>query len=190
MLDYLSFLDTTLFLFVNVTLSNPVTNWLMPIVTSDNLLRILFAVSMLLLLWKGDTRMRWLVLFAIVTVAIADQVSSNFLKHLIARTRPCHTLTNINLLVGCGGGYSMPSSHAANAFAVATLFAIHVRQAKYYLYIFAGLIAVSRVFVGVHYPFDVLVGVIVGTMIGIAVAYGFTIFYARIRKRKRIGKQV
>lgn len=184
MLDYLSSIDTTLFLFINVTLQNPVTDWLMPIITSDNLLRILFAVSMLLLLWKGDTKMRWLVLFAIITVAIADQVSSNFLKHLIARQRPCHTLTNINLLVGCGGGYSMPSSHATNAFAVATMFAIQVKRIAPYLYGFASIIALSRIFVGVHYPFDVLMGGIVGIMVGIAVAFGFSLFYEKMYKKK------
>ncbi|MBU8933655.1 MAG: phosphatase PAP2 family protein [candidate division Zixibacteria bacterium] len=176
MLELLGDIDRTMFLFFNVTISNPVTNILMPIVTSDNLLRVLYGVAMILLLWKGDSRLRWLVLFSAFALLVADQLSSQFLKPLIARPRPCHIMTDINLLVNCGAGYALPSSHATNAFAQAALFSLAARNTRWYLWAFASIVAVSRVFVGVHYPFDVFAGAFIGTAVGIAVAFGFGYF--------------
>jgi len=173
MLETLNALDKTIFLFLNYTLANPVTDLIMPIVTSDMLLRIAYAITVVLLLWKGDARLRWLVLFSAFALLLSDQSSSKLLKPMIERIRPCHVLNEINLLVGCGGGYSMPSSHAANAFAQAALFSIAVKKTKWYLWIIAGVIAISRVFVGVHYPFDVLVGSALGCFIGCIVALLF-----------------
>jgi len=176
MLELLHTIDTATFLFINVSLGNPVTNVVMPIITSDHLLRIGYGLAMLLLLWKGTPRLRWLVLFSAFALLLSDQISSSFLKPLLARPRPCHILSNINLLVDCGGGFAMPSSHAANAFAQATLFAICIPRVRWYVFIIAALISLSRVFVGVHYPFDIAGGAIVGTAIGIAVTQLFEYF--------------
>ena len=166
MLEFLDSLDKTLFVFINVFLANPVTDAVMPIITSDDLLRVAYALGLVLLLLWGDRRLRWLVLVSLLVLAVADQFSSNFLKHLIERPRPCQVLGRVHLLVGCGGGYSMPSSHAANAFAQAVLFSLTTRRAKYWLLPAAALVALSRVFVGVHYPFDILVGSTIGGLIG------------------------
>ncbi|RKX28322.1 MAG: phosphatase PAP2 family protein [Candidatus Zixiibacteriota bacterium] len=179
MLELLNSIDTTLFLFFNVTLSNPMTDVIMPIITSDMLLRILYGLAMIGLLWKGDARLRWLVLFSGFALLVADQTASHFLKPLIARPRPCHIMSNINLLVNCGAGFALPSSHATNAFAQAALFSLAIKNTRWYLWAFASLIALSRVFVGVHYPFDILGGAIVGTVAGVAVAYGFEFFEGR-----------
>ena len=170
MFDIIRNLDQTLFYFINVDLANPVTDLIMPIITSDNLLRVLYAGAMLILLWKGNSRLRWLVGFSALTLLLADQMSSNFLKHWIARERPCHTLTDIHLLVTCGSGFSMPSSHAANMFAQTGLFALRYPKHRLYLFSAAVLVSLSRVFVGVHYPADIVVGAVVGLTIAIAVA--------------------
>jgi undecaprenyl-diphosphatase len=181
MLDTLNNIDTAVFLFFNVTLANPVTNYVMPIVTSDSLLRALFGLAIVLMVWKGDARIRWLAAFSLLALLLSDQLSAGFLKPLIGRPRPCQILQNINLLVGCGGGKSMPSSHATNAFAQAVLFSCVHRPLAKYLLTGATIIAVSRVFVGVHYPGDILAGALLGAMIGVAVAYAFDLF-ARWRK--------
>jgi len=186
MLETLAAIDKAVFLFINVSLQNPVTDWAMPIITSDNLLRIGYGVAMVLLLWKGNTRLRWLVLFSALTLLLSDQMSAGFLKPLIERVRPCHTLTDIHLLVGCGGGFSMPSSHAANAFGQAALFSLTVRQTRWYLWVTACVIAISRVFVGVHYPGDVLAGTVLGILIGAAVVFLFEQFErSMVNRRKR-----
>jgi len=173
MFEFLEKLDLVFFLLINVGFANPVTDFIMPIITSDGLLRGFYAVSMALLLWKGDARVRWMVLLSAITLACTDQVSSHWLKPMIGRIRPCHLLDDINLLVHCGGGMSMPSSHAANAFGQAALFGFAFKRVRPYLYSLAFLIAISRVFVGVHYPGDVLAGGLVGISIGLTLAVLF-----------------
>ena len=166
MLEILSEIDKALFLFLNVTLANPVTDLVMPVITSDWLLRILYAIAVVLLLIFGNARLRWVALFSVMVLVVTDQVTAGLLKPMIGRLRPCHTLENINLLVDCGGGKSMPSSHAANAFGQAVLFSVMYRRWTWPLVVFAVLVALSRVSVGVHYPFDILVGSIIGALVG------------------------
>ena len=178
MLEFRVDLDKALFFFINVTLSNPVTDFTMPIITSDNLLRVMYAVDVVLLLWKGDSKVRWLVLFSGLALLIADQTAAGMLKPLISRPRPCHVLESINLLVGCGGGRSMPSAHAANSFAQAALFGVYFRKARVWLVVVAALISLSRTFVGVHYPGDLLVGAVLGSVIGIVLGLGHRRFIA------------
>lgn len=173
MLEALAACDRAVFLFINVSLANPVTDFIMPILTSDILLRVSYGAAMVLMLWKGDARMRWLVLVSVIVLACTDQMSAGMLKPLIARLRPCHELADINLLVGCGGGKSMPSSHAANAFGQAILFALLYKRVRWYLIGFASLVALSRVFVGVHYPADILFGAALGVIIGMVLALIF-----------------
>jgi len=184
MLETLAEFDRSLFLFFNVSLANPVTDFVMPIMTSDNLLRICYALAMLLILWKGDARMRWLVLVSIIVLAFTDQLSAGLLKPMIGRLRPCHVLENINLLVGCGGGKAMPSAHAANAFGQAILFALLYARVRWWLIGLATLIALSRVFVGVHYPGDIIAGALLGTLVALALAFTFE----RLMEKRLPGK--
>ncbi|MFQ5499115.1 MAG: phosphatase PAP2 family protein [Candidatus Zixiibacteriota bacterium] len=167
MIDFLGNLDQILFSFINSSMANPVTDFLMPIITSDDLLRIAYGVAMLALLVRGNRRLRWLVLFSALTLLLTDQLSAHLLKPLIARIRPCHTIADIHLLVGCGSGYSMPSAHAANAFGQAALFGIANKRTLKYLLSVAALISLSRIFVGVHYPFDIVAGAAIGVFVGV-----------------------
>ncbi len=168
-IDALIAIDSAIFHFINNTISNPVTNFVMPIITKDLYLKIILAVSLSLLLWKGDKRLRWAVLFSLIVVTLTDQASSAVLKPLIERLRPCKIM-EVNLLVGgCGAGFSMPSSHAANLFGQAYLFLAVHRKTACYLIPFAILVALSRVFVGVHYPADIICGAALGTLIGFGI---------------------
>lgn len=180
MVEFLSNLDVAVFFFINQSLANPVTDFIMPVVTSDNVLRVGYAVVMILVLIKGEAKLRWMVLFSLLTILIADQFTAGFVKNIFDRLRPCHALDQINLLVGCGSGYSMPSAHAANAFAQASLWSRQVPGIRTCLYSLATLIALSRVFVGVHYPSDILVGAAIGTAIGLLVSFLYETFDRRI----------
>lgn len=171
MLEWLAEIDKAIFLFINVQLANPVTDWLMPIITSDMVLRVLYAIAIVLVLWKGNCRMRWTVALSAVTLLLTDQIAAHLLKGLIERPRPCHSLEAINLLVNCGAGFSMPSAHAANAFGQATVWGLRARFYFWPLMAIAFLIAISRAFVGVHYPADILVGALVGIAAGTAIHY-------------------
>jgi undecaprenyl-diphosphatase len=176
MLESLIQIDQAVFTFINSTLANPVTNSLMPIITNDWGLRILYGLGMVVLLIKGDTRLRWLVLFSAVCLVLSDPISAGYLKPLIARPRPCHGLMNVNLLVHCGGGHSFPSAHTSNAFGQAVLFSFHYGKVGWSLYPLASLIALSRIFVGVHYPGDIAAGAILGCLIGTIAALTFSGF--------------
>lgn len=185
MLELLDQIDKTVFVWLNSGLANPLFDLVMPVVTSDDLLRLLYGLAMVLVLWKGDARLRWLVLFSGLTLALSDQLAANYLKHAIERPRPCHVLENVNLLVGCGGGYALPSAHAANSFGQAFLWSLAVRQVTWQLYAFAALVAISRVFVGVHYLFDILAGAAVGALAGWILYRLFLVFEQRVIKRRK-----
>jgi undecaprenyl-diphosphatase len=173
MLETLAVWDLELFRFINLSLANPVTDALMPVITSGLFLRSLYGLAMLLILWKGDRKLRWVVLVSAITIALTDQISSSLLKNWIERPRPCHIMSDLHLLVNCGAGYAMPSAHAANAFGQAVLFAVIYPKINCYLLSFAFLVALSRVFVGVHYPADILAGACVGSAIGLITAISF-----------------
>lgn len=187
MLEFLANFDRDLFLFINHTLANPVTDLIMPYITSDFILKISYAVAMMLVLIFGNARLRWMVLVSLIVILLTDQISAGLLKGVIGRMRPCHALdpSQINLLVGCGGGKSMPSAHATNAFGQAIFWSWGHKKVGPYLFIYAALIALSRVFVGVHYPFDVLVGAIIGFSVGIAVILVFNMFKESLPGIKR-----
>ena len=176
MIAFLEVIDSTLFYFINVTLANPVTDFFMPLVTLDLHLKIFFGVALFLILWKGDRRLRLAVIFSLLTVTLTDQLSSAVIKPLIERPRPCWGISDlqVHLLVNCGSGFSMPSSHAANLFGQAYFFRLIKPSTAKFLIPLAIVVSLSRVFVGVHYPADILIGAALGTLVGYGVGKIFT----------------
>lgn len=115
----------------------------------------------------------WWVGLALLTVSLTDIVSSRLIKHAVQRLRPCNDPLMINtirlLLNYCSGGYSFTSSHAANHFGIATFIYLTCKQySKWIILIFvwAFIIAYAQIYVGVHYPLDVLGGIIAGLLLG------------------------
>lgn len=115
----------------------------------------------------------WVVLFALITVGISDTASSQWIKKTVKRDRPCNTVKlqqQMNTRVRCGGGYSFTSSHATNHGALAFFFFFILGKPRskwqWLLVAWAGSIALAQVYVGVHYPFDILIGLILGCAIG------------------------
>jgi membrane-associated phospholipid phosphatase len=172
----LASIDRSVFLFINQSLANPVTDFLMPLVTLDLHLKIFYGTILLIILWKGDKRLRISIIFSLIVVALSDQACSTFLKPMIGRLRPCWEM-DVNLLVGCGTGFAMPSSHAANLFGQAYFYRAVAPSSVKYLIPLAVVVALSRVFVGVHYPADIIVGAALGTLIGFGVGIVFARFF-------------
>jgi len=168
-LDYLNVVDTIVFRFMNASLSNPVFDILMPFLTDLNKQRIVLVIVAALLLWmiiRGNKSVRLAAILLIVTIIISDQLNSSVIKFWLLSQRPCRTLPHVRLLVPCGSGYSFPSSHAVNNFAGAIILSFFLPRAKWWFFGYAAIIAFSRVYVGVHYPFDVIGGGVIGLLCG------------------------
>ena len=132
----------------------------------------------------GIKKILLVILLAALLITLSDQ-TCNLFKHSFARFRPCYNqeLEGLMRLVkdGCGGKYGFVSAHAANHFALA-LFLGNIFQQKYkwsliLFLLWASMVAYSRIYVGVHYPLDSIVGALIGSMYG----YIFYLLYTRFK---------
>jgi len=143
----------------------------------DALFRILtnkwfgIGLGLLLVVWLVATKrwgaLRWAAAL-ILAIAISDFVGFRLLKPLFARLRPCYVLAEGSFyqVVGTGHGGSMPSLHAGNLFAFAFVATRADRRLWVPAYVIAFFVAYSRVYVGVHWPTDIIAGALWGTLVG------------------------
>jgi undecaprenyl-diphosphatase len=163
--EFFASIDRSMFYFVNHSLQNILFDAVMPFLTDLNKkpgVVLFVGLCWIVLFVKGGKSGRIAALLLIPTIVLSDQLSSSLLKQLFDRLRPCFVLPDVHLLVPCGSGRSFPSSHAVNNFAGAYLFAYFFPRWRWALYGFAAAVAFSRVYVGVHYPSDVVGGSIIG----------------------------
>jgi undecaprenyl-diphosphatase len=124
-----------------------------------------------LIIYRFRVKAVWIILATILVITLCDQASVHLFKNVFERLRPCHqpALEGMVHLVRdhCGGRYGFLSSHAANTFGLAVFTALFIRNRWYRagMIFWAALVAYSRVYLGVHYPGDVLAGAILGALI-------------------------
>jgi undecaprenyl-diphosphatase len=168
-------LDTRLFLLLNGrhnAFFDPIMFW-----ASHKYTWIPLYAFFLFLAWKHYGKKVWLVAFAaVLLIVLSDQVSVHLFKNVFLRYRPCNNLlicSQVHLNDGKGGMYGFISSHAANTFALAMfLFLLFRNKISYFgicIFAWAAFVSYSRIYNGVHYPADVLVGALVGMLIGFVV---------------------
>ena len=147
--------------------------------SSDKFIWIPVYILFLFVLWKNYRTKIWLVMiFAAFLIFLSDQISVHLFKDVFHRLRPCHEPAlegMIHLVNGkCGGLYGFYSSHASNIFALSVFVITLLKRKKLWIIfsilIWASLIAYSRIYLGVHYPGDVIAGAIAGSLIGWLVA--------------------
>lgn len=168
----ISAFDTQLFHLINSGLSNPVFDLILPLLRDKYTWIPLYLFFIGFFIYSFGKKGGWIVLFTILTVSTSDMVSNHGFKKQFKRIRPCNTELAEPVIkrVSCGSGYSFTSNHAANHFAMATFWSFVLGFARkkwfYWFYVWAASIALAQVYVGVHYPFDVIGGGILGTLIG------------------------
>jgi membrane-associated phospholipid phosphatase len=182
--------DQSFFIKLNSDWTNNFFDAIMPYLRSSvywmPLYLFIFTISIINFKWKG----LWWVIFFICTIALTDMTGTYVFKHNIHRLRPCmdpNFFMHVRLLLKqCAGGYGFISNHAANHFGMAVFFALTYKQILgnwvWLALLWAAFIAYSQIYVGVHYPLDVICGCIVGIVFGFVTAtvfnkrYGFAIF--------------
>jgi undecaprenyl-diphosphatase len=158
---------------VNVVWTNPVMDYIAPFLRNQWFWAPLY-LFLLVFMPKNFKRKGWMWCLAfLLTFAVGDFTSASVIKPYFLRLRPCNDpriMDIVHLLVPCGSGKSFPSTHATNHFALA-MFAIFSLKKKYkqiWLIALPWAIIVSycQIYVGVHFPLDVIVGAILGSTIG------------------------
>ena len=174
-MEFLKQIDQDLFLFLN-GIHSPFWDTLMYWISYKFTWVPLYLAALTYFIYKQKQKAILTIVLVVATIALADQLSVHLFKNVFLRYRPCHNLDIQNMThilhEHCGGQYGFVSSHAANAFgfAIFTAFVIQKRKISYLLILWAIVVSYSRIYLGVHYPADILGGAILGSSIAIIVA--------------------
>ncbi len=170
-------IDTELFLFLN-GLHNSFFDFIMFWLSNKLIWIPLYLIIIYLIIKKFGTKKGiFITISLIIAIVISDQISVHFFKNVFLRYRPCHNINikNIVHLVNnrCGGQYGFVSSHASNFFTLATTVSLIFKQKKisFLMFAIALLVSYSRIYLGVHYPLDILGGALLGITTGIITSY-------------------
>jgi undecaprenyl-diphosphatase len=181
MLEKLIELDRELFVYLN-DMQSPFWDTVM-IFASDKYVWVPFYLGVIAyVIWRYKRQSIPMLLLAILTIALADSITSGIFKPYFARLRPCHDASLsevINIVAGCGGKFGFMSSHAANAFGFAVFFNLILSDRyaifKVILVVWAVVVSYSRIYLGVHFPGDVVGGAIVGSFAAYVCSLGYAI---------------
>jgi undecaprenyl-diphosphatase len=189
-------MDKTLLLFINREWTNPFLDWLMATLTNFEVWLPILAIATLILLWRGNFRVRSFVIVTLATLAFTDGVFTQFTKKLVNRPRPAQSLAEVREVslqkkrpailgiflpvqvsfsqppTGPVIGRSFPSGHAMNNTVIATMAILFFGRLGALYIIPAALVSYSRIYCGSHWPSDVLVSVLL--------AIGFSLIAAAV----------
>jgi undecaprenyl-diphosphatase len=181
--------DHSLFYKINGEWTNGLFDAVMPFLRDPYHWTPLYIFLIVFMIINFKTRGLWWIAFFLVTVALTD-MTGTFIKGAVERYRPCADASMADqvrlLLNSCGGRYSFISNHAANHFGMAVFFYFTFRHiskpAGVIMLFWAALVSYSQVYVGVHFPLDVICGGLLGFTFGSITGlffnkrFGLTIF--------------
>lgn len=173
-------MDTYFFLLINHGLQNSFFDIAMPFLTHKGYLLFIAIISPLF--FKDWRKGILIFILGAAGYIIADN-SGDILKDIFARLRPCRTLQDVRLLVNCPKSFSFPSGHASTSFAMASIIGHLFRRAAVPAFLLAALVAFSRIYVGVHYPADVIGGAVWGGVTAGVILYLQKLIADQIKKK-------
>lgn len=169
-------LDKKLFLIINQHVQNNFLDTWLPWCRKAENWYPFYLILILYLAYKLKKNIFIWLLFFVTTIVITDLLSSWVIKPIFHRLRPCNDpifKSQVRLLINCPAfdSWSFTSSHATNHVGMAAFFFItlkkYVKNGRYLFFIWAFIIGYAQIYVGVHYPFDIIVGAIIGMAIGL-----------------------
>lgn len=187
MIDFLNDIDTSVFLFFH-NIRDPFLDSFMWYFSKKLIWIPMYAAILFFTFYDFSWRKAVICVLALaLTITLADQICATFIRPYCERLRPTNPENPLSAMVTLvngyrSGRYGFPSCHAANTFALATIIALIARQRRLTVFMFirAAITCYSRVYLGVHYPGDLLVGAVVGSICGLIVYYAALYVSSRI----------
>jgi membrane-associated phospholipid phosphatase len=171
--DTLENLDRELFILIHAKMSGPGADWFFKLLRNALTWIPLYAFVLYWII-RYQKRNAWqFILLTLIVFAITDHTSAAIMKPYFARLRPCFDPVledHIRGVISCGGRYGMPSTHASNHFGMASFWFFSIswmsKKRWYWLWLWAFMIGYAQVYVGKHFPGDILAGALLGTLVG------------------------
>ena len=181
MLETLLNLDGGFLLFLQESVRNPILDNIMIFITSlGNGGMIWIAATIVLLIPKKTRKAGIMSAVALLGSLI---INNNIVKNIVQRPRPFVTFTDLQIIIPIPSEFSFPSGHTSSSFAAAAVFYRHLpKKLGIPSVILAGLIGFSRLYVGVHYPTDVIAGVLMGILLSYLAEYLVNLFVKKLKK--------
>lgn len=195
MIETLSQIDSQIFLFFNNGIRTSFLDQMMMLFTGRFIWIPMYATILLLFLRPQRWRTALVLTVALAgAIALTDQTCATFIRPLVERMRPSNLENPFSAYVHVvnnyrGGSYGFPSCHAANSFALAAFMCLLVRRRGFvaFICIWAVLNSYSRLYLGVHYPGDLIVGAVIGAAFGAMCYYAAAALLRRLHEEDRHG---